>query len=86
MKTNKERIYELIRLYAAKDAESGLTTQSLAAALHISRSNVSSLLNELVTEKRLAKTEGRPVRYYLDSEEESPDEDCFPAWSARTIP
>ncbi|AQS53792.1 Transcriptional regulatory protein DagR [Jeotgalibaca dankookensis] len=46
------------------DSGQGLTTKLVAEALDIQRSNVSKDLNQLVREGKLAKTEGRPVRYY----------------------
>jgi len=65
MKSSKERILDFIKLQAASDPSRGISTQSVANALKIGRTNVSSLLNELVSEGRVEKSNGRPVLYCL---------------------
>lgn len=47
----------------------GITTRQVAEALDIQRSNASKDLNELVKDGLLHKTEGRPVRYLIRSEQ-----------------
>ncbi|MFC6201281.1 sigma 54-interacting transcriptional regulator [Lactiplantibacillus nangangensis] len=58
--TRKARIFEFVRQHC--DA-TGLTTEMVAQALALARSNVSKELNALVREGQLAKLTGRPVRY-----------------------
>lgn len=67
MKTSKELIYEYIQKQAIVHAENkeGITTKEIAEHFNLQRSNVSTLLNELVKEKRLEKTVKRPVKYYM---------------------
>lgn len=67
MKTNKEQIYDLVRLHFAAETR-GVSTQYIADSLGIKRSNASKLLNELADEKRLTKSNGRPVMYSLREE------------------
>lgn len=68
-----ERIYAFIKELALTDPDSrqmGLTTNDVAAKLAIQRSNASKDLNLLVRQGRLAKIDGRPVRYcYADKVE-----------------
>lgn len=52
---------ELLRVVEAH--ETGLTASEAADLLAIDRSNASRYLSELYKEKRIAKSEGRPVRY-----------------------
>lgn len=63
MRTNKDKIYELIKLHCSANEE-GVSTQHIADTLGIKRSNVSKILNELVVENRIKKSYGRPVLYY----------------------
>lgn len=65
IKTNRELIYEFIKHYDFKLSGEGLTTATIADKLNMQRSNVSSILNQLVDEKLLEKTKTRPVIYYL---------------------
>lgn len=62
MKTIKEQIFELINLHFSAN-ENGVSTQYIADALRIKRSNASKLLNELITEGKIEKSTGRPVLY-----------------------
>lgn len=64
MKKNKERVYKYLQDHAT-EIEDGFITNDLAKKLHFQRSNMSTILNELVEEKRLIKSSGRPVRYFL---------------------
>ncbi|WP_305152025.1 PRD domain-containing protein [uncultured Dubosiella sp.] len=50
------------------------TTQELSEALHMQRTNLSKILNELVKENKVIKTSGRPVYYGLAKDHES---SCF---------
>ncbi|MEA5050113.1 MAG: PRD domain-containing protein [Oscillospiraceae bacterium] len=62
MKTNKDRILDLIQLHFAS-AGAGATTQYVADALGIKRTNASAMLNELVGEGKIEKSGSRPVLY-----------------------
>ncbi|NMC29090.1 MAG: PRD domain-containing protein [Pelolinea sp.] len=77
MKTNKEKVYDFLKLYASAHEESGVTTQYLAATLDILRTNVSSILNTLVAEGRVIKTNGRPVLYTVADRNNLSEEQCF---------
>ncbi len=77
MKSNKDRILDFIRLQSVSGYSKGISTQDIAEALKIGRTNVSSLLNDLVQEGRVAKENGRPVLYQLAQEEENAEHDCF---------
>lgn len=67
MKSKKEILYEYIQrcTYSEGMEEKGFTTQELSEALNMQRSNLSTLLNELVKEHRMEKLSGRPVLYRL---------------------
>lgn len=67
MKTTKERVYEFIQkeIYTGHEYRDGLETRIIAEKMNMQRSNVSSLLNELVKEGLLIKTTNRPVLYQL---------------------
>ncbi|MGQ0419123.1 transcription antiterminator BglG, partial [Bacillus sp. HC-Mk] len=45
----------------------GVTASELATFLQLDRANVSSDLNKLVKDKRLLKTNTRPVRFYIET-------------------
>ncbi|MEA4912035.1 MAG: PRD domain-containing protein, partial [Oscillospiraceae bacterium] len=62
MKTNLERILELIQLHFP-GGSGGATTQYIADALQIKRTNASALLNRLVQQGKIEKINGRPVLY-----------------------
>ena len=64
MKTNREQILDLIQSHSASPGGEGVSTQYLADELGIQRTNVSSILNELVAEGVIGKRQGRPVLYY----------------------
>lgn len=57
----KDRIFEYIKQQQRPD----VTTEEVAAALDIQRSNASKDLNTLVREGKIQKTNTRPVHYYL---------------------
>ncbi len=67
MKSNKERLYYYMQEMTSKSGSDfkGFTTQQLADALKMQRTNLSALLNVLVTEKKVDKINGRPVTYKL---------------------
>jgi transcriptional regulatory protein LevR/transcriptional regulator with AAA-type ATPase domain len=65
MVTNKEQLYNFIQLHETAKGKEGVTTHYLAQALGFQRSNVSTLLGQLVAEGKLKKQPGRPVLYYL---------------------
>ncbi|AQP54227.1 transcription antiterminator BglG [Vagococcus penaei] len=73
MKKRIDRVYELVKSHTdfldadTLTAASGLTTQDVATALNIQRSNASKDLNALVKEGVLDKFDGRPVRYVCKS-------------------
>lgn len=68
MTTNKEIILNFIQEHSLKASEhTGITTQFIANQLNIQRSNISSILNQLVREGAIEKSYGRPVYYYCKS-------------------
>ena len=76
MKSNKEKVYDYIRLHADEKADRGISTAYIADAMELQRTNVSSILNLLVQEGRIQKCNGRPVLYKV-GREESTLEECF---------
>ena len=66
MKSNRDLVLELL-LQVARTGEhpDGLSTQYMAQRLDIQRTNLSSVLNALVRDKKLEKVNGRPVLYRL---------------------
>lgn len=77
MKTNKEQIYDFIKLHASAVEGNGVSTQYVAETLGIFRTNVSSILNLLVGEGRVNKTNGRPVLYFIPGDKTIPEDKCF---------
>lgn len=73
MKTTKESVYEYIQKEIMTNAEckDGICTKVIAKHFNLQRSNVSTLLNELVKEEKLNKTNTRPVLYTLAQKENS---------------
>lgn len=65
METNKEQIYKFIKLHSSANANQGISTQAIAEAMGMQRTNVSTALSQLVKEGRLRKTDSRPVLYRL---------------------
>lgn len=66
MKTNKEKVFDFIVEYSKRfktinDETPKLDTQFLSEKLEMRRSNLSSILNQLVDERKIEKTKGRPV-------------------------
>lgn len=76
MKQKKEKVYDFIKLHGAVTEQKGISTSYIAKVMSLQRTNVSSMLNELVKEGRIQKTNGRPVRYFV-LEDEAEKEDCF---------
>lgn len=77
MKSNKEKVYDFIRLHADEKADRGISTAYIADAMELQRTNVSSILNLLVQEGRIQKSNGRPVLYRLGREEREKTAACF---------
>ena len=71
MKTTKESVFEFVQkqLMTNSDFKDGISTKVIAEYFQLQRSNVSTLLNELVKDERLEKTNTRPVLYYLPQKE-----------------
>lgn len=67
MKRNKEIVYQYLQ--ANQDEfENGFTTADLVKPLSMQRTNLSTILNQLVSENRLSKKAGRPVLYFIKQE------------------
>lgn len=67
--TNKEKAYKYIQQVFLEnqknEVDEGVDTQQVADYLKIKRPNASAILNKLVKEDLLSKTNTRPVRYHL---------------------
>ena len=76
MKTTKETIFEFIQkeLMTNETCKDGISTIMIAQQYQLQRSNVSALLNELVKEGKLEKTNTRPVLYTLKQKEDTVQE------------
>ena len=77
MKSNKEKVYDFIRLHSEGENEAGVSTVYIAEAMELQRTNVSSILNQLVKESRICKSEGRPVLYRTIDGGKERAGDCF---------
>ncbi|MEE8807462.1 MAG: PRD domain-containing protein [Lactimicrobium sp.] len=77
MKRKQEEIYTYVQQTILADRSNRLTTEQIAAAMHMQRSNVSSALNDLVKEGRLVKSKQRPVIYGLPTENQNSDASDF---------
>lgn len=80
MKRSKDTIYEFLQRHAgAASADAGLSTAELAERLGMQRTNISSLLNQLVADGKVEKHAGRPVRYRIarTAGGEGPVRSCF---------
>lgn len=75
MKPVKEIVFEYVRqtIYSNAEYAQGIETKMIAVNLKMQRSNVSTLLNELVKEEKLIKTTTRPVLYKLPVQSEQWD-------------
>lgn len=74
MRNNKKRVFDFIIQFSRTFMEVGeeipkLETRFLSEQLNLQRTNVSSVLNQLVEEGKLQKTKGRPVLYYLSDDQ-----------------
>ena len=76
MKSNKEKVYDFIQMHNVTKEGGGVSTTYIAQALSLQRTNVSSLLNTLVEEGKIYKSNGRPVLYTIPQEEKEKEE-CF---------
>ncbi len=65
MKVAKTLVLEYLEQELLKNNKQGLETKVIAAALGMQRSNVSTILNQLVKEGILVKGNTRPVQYKL---------------------
>ena len=65
MKRNREQIYEFVKLHSSVNANHGISTNEIAEALGMQRTNVSTALGELLREGRVKKSSSRPVLYSL---------------------
>lgn len=75
MKLSREIVLEYMQEQAEEHPEGvWFTTQELSGVFGMQRSNLSKLLNELVKENRIRKTNGRPVYYFPVKKGE---ESCF---------
>ena len=73
MKSTKDTVYEFIRqsVYVNSIYAKGVQTKDIATALGKHRSNISAILNELVSEGKLVKSSTRPVIYTLSEQAEA---------------
>ena len=80
MKLKKEQVLEFITEYSSDlihDEFPKITTRFLSEKLKMQRTNISSILNQLVNEGKLVKYNGRPVLYQLADENNSGNGDVF---------
>ncbi len=77
MKANKDKIYDFLKLHLTNGQEGGISTQYIAEALNIQRTNVSSILSTLVEEGKIEKSNGRPVKYYIKDSIGEISDNCF---------
>lgn len=73
MKSNKKKVFDFIVDYtqgfnALEEETPKFDTQFLSSQLNMQRSNVSTILNQLVEEGKIEKTNGRPVLYCLNKD------------------
>lgn len=79
MSSNRQIIFNYLKKYSiTAQASMGLSTQYLSEKLDIQRANVSRILNQLVKEGLVDKTQGRPVLYRLkNNESHLKEKSCF---------
>ena len=72
MKTTKEIIFEFVQkeLLTSEENKNGISTSFVANKCNLQRSNVSTILNELVKEEKLEKTNTRPVLYKFPNKDQ----------------
>lgn len=77
MKKKYEVLFYINKLSTKKDqndpSKMVFSTKELASHLHIQRSNLSAILNELVRENKLEKISGRPVLYKIHNKLDEDD-------------
>lgn len=73
MKSTKESVFEYVRqsIYTDRAFYQGIETRDVADGMGKQRSNISAILNELVKEGKLQKSNTRPVRYKLVEKSEN---------------
>lgn len=81
MKSNKELVYDFIHKcsdsISSQDSQ-GVSTVYLSEKLAMQRTNISSILNTLVKEKRIEKVNGRPVLYRIPNiQSDTKEKSCF---------
>ena len=85
MKVAKTLVLEYLEQEFLKNNKQDLETKVIAAALGMQRSNVSTILNQLVKKGILVKGNTRPVQYKLKevlrSEERRVGKECRSRWS-----
>ena len=77
--TKKEEVVSCVQRLAAaapEKREVGVTTQELAEQLQMQRSNLSTLLNELVADGKMEKLPGRPVQPSCEGSRPKPPAPC----------
>ncbi|WP_261806297.1 sigma 54-interacting transcriptional regulator [Lapidilactobacillus luobeiensis] len=72
--TSKERVYQALA-ELLNDGSKNVTTQVIAQKLELSRSVTSHYLSQLLAEKRIQKSNGRPVIWYVISEKNTEEND-----------
>ncbi len=80
MKNAKTTVFEYVEreILTSQQYKNGIDTSTIANALGMQRSNVSTLLNQLCTEGKLKKTNTRPVLYILNSpNNQEIESNCF---------
>ncbi|OCN06201.1 transcriptional regulator [Erysipelotrichaceae bacterium MTC7] len=80
MKPLKEIVFDYItqKMYTDNKFINGVITTDIAEALGIRKSNVSTILNELIKEGKLEKSNTRPVKYRIcEKQEEINTGTCF---------
>lgn len=80
MKSNKELVLDYIHKYCAAQTGQevdGISTQYLSDKLDMQRTNLSAILNQLVKEGKIEKTNGRPVLYRMKQSKTSTEFSCF---------
>src|SRR5690554_4164275 len=70
IRSTKSMIYDFIKQKTAEGVNQ-VDTQTIAEAMELQRTNASSILNELVREGKIVKTNTRPVYYSIPLSEKS---------------
>lgn len=78
MKTRKDAVLEFLQknIYDELDNYQTFTTADISKTLNMQRTYASTMLNELVDEKKIEKMDGRPVKYKVRGTSDS-DENVF---------